>query len=55
FVRHAKVTLHVKQLAGHNTHHILEGCFKSLARSLRTAVALEPGNYEIPSTKGVLL
>ncbi len=55
FVRHAKVTLHVRQLAGRNTHHILEGCFKSLARSLRAAVALVPGSSDIPSTKGVLV
>lgn len=55
FVRHAKVTLHVRQLAGRNAHHILEGCFKSLARSLRAAVAKIPGSSEIPSTKGVLV
>ena len=55
FVRHAAVTLHVRELAGSNSHHILEGIFKSAARSLRAAVALDPACAdEIPSTKGVL-
>lgn len=54
FVRHAKLTLHARKLAGKNSHHIIEGCFKSLGRSLGTAVTLIPGSREIPSTKGVL-
>lgn len=53
--RRADMTVHVRQLAGENSHHIIEGAFKSLARSLRTAVAIDPRfAQEIPSTKGVL-
>lgn len=56
FTRSAACNLHLRQLAGHNAHHILEGSFKSAARSLRQAVALDPGSDgEIPSTKGVLV
>lgn len=55
FVRKANVTLHFKQLAGTNSHHIIEGAFKSAARSLRAACAIDPSlNGEIPSTKGIL-
>ena len=55
FVRKANVTLHLRQLAGVNSHHIVEGAFKSAARSLRTACAIDPAlNGEIPSTKGTL-
>ena len=55
FARRADMTIHVRQLAGENSHHILEGAFKSLARSLRTAVSIDPRfSQEIPSTKGVL-
>lgn len=55
FVREANVTLHINQLAGKNSHHIIEGVFKSVGRSLRAAVKLDPDNAdEIPSTKGVL-
>ena len=55
FVRNAGVTLHVRQLAGTNSHHIIEGAFKSLARSLKAAVAIDMAFAdEIPSTKGVL-
>lgn len=55
FVRRANMTLHVRQLAGRNSHHIIEGMFKSLARTLRTAAAIDPAfANEIPSTKGVL-
>lgn len=55
FVRKADITLHIKQLAGFNSHHIIEGAFKSVARSLRTAVAIDKDfGDEIPSTKGVL-
>ena len=55
FVRTAACTLHIRQLAGENAHHIIEGAFKSVARALRAAVALDPdAKNEIPSTKGVL-
>ena len=51
----ARMTLHLRQLAGSNSHHIIEGAFKSTARSLRAAVRLDPECAgEIPSTKGVL-
>lgn len=55
FVRQAACSLHIRQLAGKNAHHILEGTFKSAARSLRQAVAIDAEFAdEIPSTKGVL-
>lgn len=55
FCRQAELTLHIRQLDGSNTHHILEGAFKSVARSLRAAVKIdEDFKDEIPSTKGVL-
>ena len=55
FVRHAAVTLHIKQLSGTNSHHIIEGAFKSVARSLAAAVKIDQNRRdEIPSTKGVL-
>ena len=55
FARNAGITLHLRKLAGRNTHHILEGGFKSVARSLRTAVSIDPDcSEEIPSTKGKL-
>ena len=55
FTRCAGMTLHLRQLDGTNSHHILEGAFKSVARSLRAAVAFDPAaRDEIPSTKGVL-
>ncbi len=55
FTRQAELTLHIKQLDGTNTHHILEGAFKSVARSLHAAVKIdEEFKDEIPSTKGVL-
>lgn len=55
FVRQAACSLHIRQLAGSNTHHIIEGAFKSVARSLRAAVTIEAAFAdEIPSTKGVL-
>ncbi len=55
FVRNAKLTLHINKLSGSNSHHIIEGAFKSVARSLKTAVAIEKNfENEIPSTKGVL-
>ena len=53
--RRGDMAVHVRQLAGRNSHHIIEGTFKSLARSLGQAVALDPRSAgEIPSTKGVL-
>lgn len=55
FIRNALLTLHIRQLAGSNSHHIIEGTFKSVARSLRKAVAIEAAfANEVPSTKGVL-
>ena len=55
FARAAKLTLHIRQLDGKNAHHIIEGQFKSAARSLRTAVSIDPElGGEIPSTKGLL-
>ena len=55
FTRRCQCTLHIRQLAGKNSHHIIEGAFKSLGRSLRQAVAIDPAlNGEVPSTKGVL-
>ena len=55
FTRRADITLHIRQLAGENSHHIIEGAFKSVARSLRTAVKIDPDMMgEIPSTKGIL-
>ena len=55
FVRKAECTLHFRELAGSNTHHIIEGAFKSAARSLKKAVLIDPVYAdEIPSTKGVL-
>lgn len=55
FVRNAKITLHIVQLAGKNSHHIIEGAFKSVAKTLRKACAIDlVFKDEIPSTKGVL-
>ena len=55
FVRKAQCNLHIRQLAGTNSHHIIEGAFKSAARSMRTAVSIDPAFAgEIPSTKGML-
>ena len=53
FVRNCPMSLHLRQLAGKNAHHIVEGAFKSVGRALKAAVALD-GSNEIPSTKGVL-
>lgn len=52
--RGAGLTLHVRELAGENTHHILEALFKGLGRALREAVSLSDAPNAIPSTKGVL-
>ena len=55
FARDAGITLHVQQLAGVNSHHIIEGAFKSVARSLKAAVAIDSAFAdEVPSTKGIL-
>ena len=55
FVNNSNITLHIKELAGKNTHHIIEGTFKALGRTLRKAVKIDPECAgEIPSTKGVL-
>ena len=55
FVRKAEITLHIKQLDGYNSHHIIEGMFKSVARSMKAAVAIDEKNKDkISSTKGVL-
>lgn len=55
FTRKAECALHIQQLAGTNSHHIIEGIFKSAARSMRTAVKIDPEmEDEVPSTKGML-
>jgi imidazoleglycerol-phosphate dehydratase len=55
FAYNAKITLHVRQLAGKNAHHIIEGVFKSCARSLRRALESDLRFSDgLPSTKGVL-
>ena len=55
FVRQCPMSLHIRKLAGSNSHHIVEGAFKSVARSLKAAVAVDAKNPDaIPSTKGVL-
>lgn len=55
FVRTSGITLHIRQLAGENSHHILEGVFKALGRTLRQACSIDPLlNGALPSTKGVL-
>ena len=55
FTRNAGITVHIRLLEGKNAHHIIEACFKALARALRAAVSIDK-NYrdEIPSTKGTL-
>ena len=55
FIRNADCTLHIRQLAGTNSHHIIEGAFKAAGRALKAAVAIDKDFAdEIPSTKGVL-
>ena len=55
FTRMSGITLHLQKLAGFNSHHIIEGAFKSVARSLKTAVAIDPTCADqVPSTKGIL-
>jgi imidazoleglycerol-phosphate dehydratase len=50
----ARLTLHVEVQAGTNAHHMIEACFKAFARALRAAVAVDPDETGIPSTKGTL-
>lgn len=55
FIRNCECTLHLRQIAGTNSHHIIEGAFKAAGRALKAAVAVDPAFAdEIPSTKGVL-
>lgn len=55
FSMNSNITLHIKKLSGTNTHHIIEGTFKSVAQTLKKAVRIDPDfSDEIPSTKGVL-
>ena len=55
FAVHADLTLHLRRVCGRNSHHIVEGAFKALGRTLREAAAIDPeGRDEIPSTKGML-
>jgi len=55
FAQSAGLTLHVETIYGENNHHMIESCFKGLARALRTAVEIDPRRAgEVPSTKGVL-
>lgn len=54
FVRAAAITLHLSQLAGENSHHILEGVFKAFGRTMCQAVSIDPDGSGVPSTKGVL-
>ena len=55
FVRNCPASIHIRQMAGRNTHHILEATFKGMGRTLKMAVAMDPKHAnEIPSTKGVL-
>ena len=56
FVRNAKIALHIRQLDGRNSHHIVEGAFKAFARALSAAVAIDEKKADkIPSTKGMLI
>ncbi len=54
FVRSCPMNLHLQQMAGINSHHIVEGAFKAFARAMRQAVVVEDVNGAVPSTKGVL-
>ena len=55
FSRTGKLNLHLKQLAGRNSHHIIEGAFKALARAIRKAAAIDDAHADqIPSTKGAI-
>lgn len=55
FVNHAQLTLHIRQLDGINSHHIIEATFKAFARAIRMAITIDPRRaHTIPSSKGVL-
>ncbi len=55
FAQNAGLTLHIENLYGENNHHIVESCFKGLARALRQAIEIDPRKSDaVPSTKGVL-
>ena len=55
FAQHGGLTLHIENLYGENNHHIVESCFKGVARALRQAIAIDPRKSDaVPSTKGVL-
>jgi imidazoleglycerol-phosphate dehydratase len=55
FAQSAGITLHVENLYGENNHHIVESCYKALARALRQAIEIDPRKADaVPSTKGVL-
>ena len=54
FARDAGITLHVREIAGENAHHILECAFKAVARAVRAAVEIDPRVHGVPSTKGSL-
>ncbi|MGN0714345.1 MAG: imidazoleglycerol-phosphate dehydratase HisB [Anaerovoracaceae bacterium] len=55
FIRKSSMTLHLRQLAGTNSHHIIEGAFKAFGRTMKQAVSMDPSQAgRIPSTKGVL-
>ena len=55
FAQNAGITLHVTNVYGENNHHIAETCYKGLARALRAAIAIDPGqSARVPSTKGTL-
>jgi imidazoleglycerol-phosphate dehydratase len=55
FAQSAGMTLHIETLYGENNHHIVESCFKGLARALRQAITIDPRKSDaVPSTKGTL-
>lgn len=54
FANSAKMTLHLEVQAGSNAHHMIEACFKAFARALRQAIAIDPSETGVPSTKGTL-
>jgi imidazoleglycerol-phosphate dehydratase len=55
FAQNAGITLHIENLYGENNHHIVESCYKGLARALRAAIEIDPRKSDaVPSTKGVL-
>ena len=55
FAQHAGLTLHIENLYGENTHHIVESCYNGLARALRQAIEIDPRKSgDVPSTKGSL-